>query len=959
MYNGIGLPTPRGSGTNGYIQSNKFFVKPKSARVDTSAAANPSPASGPEGAGGVRKANKDILEHDRKRQIQLRLLVLQETLADQGYTEAEMSEKIDEAKKSFEAELAGAADSRACLPPLGKKFADTQTHQIAARKEKQMETMRAALRIGEEKGDSKKVITKGPDDDDNNLNGFDSDGSDISKEKKGPKRPSNSKYSQKEKQYERDSDLERASPVREKKGKKLNEDRGNDPMYGGFDSGADDGKANKRKDGKVKPINFNRRLEDNYLGIDDETEDGSNMKNHKRGRRSDSDESEFEKDDSYRRKTKEKHMKLDQKEVSNHFDGDARTKSIMKDIKNKTDSKIADGKRLLDKKKRRHDSVEESFGTDSDKKYTKHKKTRRHDSDEESTDTDSVKKYAKHKKSKRHDSDEESTDNDSGKKYAKHKKSVRHDSNEESTDTDRGKKYAKHKKSVRHDSDEESTDTDRGKKYTKHKKSMRHDSDEESTDTDSGKKYTKHKKSRQRDSNEESSDNDSGRKFAKYKKSRQYDSDEECPDVDSSKKYAKHKKSRRHDSDDESSSDRGEKQAKRKKTTKSIGTKNQQHKTSDESSDTDCGKKKETKKYVKHNESRIKADSVSVSESDGYSSYSSDANSDYGKERKNARKTDVKGVKKHSSIGKQGFTNKNDNEDDEGKLKGGSHYDEDDRKIQKVKSLRRDEKGDYIHSGRETTDIYGQHHLERNGRDLYYVKHTDVLDKRHDEVVERDGRKHGYRHRVYDDHVEGYVRSDKLSDKPSLKAYSSDSRRRVANDERPRNKLVSESFNAEGRHGSRRMYDKQDYEDGKRLKHLDKHSSKDCFEGKHDSEAYDLENKTDGAKTSEDNQVYEDRKRTRYEGKQASKEQFSRDRHGNRNVHEVDQRHEDLKRCVRDKHSSEEYLTEDKYVGRRHREDHQNYGDNRSRYGEFQKYHKRDRYDQGGSEDKGRHHKPL
>ncbi|OAY66745.1 Serine/arginine repetitive matrix protein 2 [Ananas comosus] len=29
MYNGIGLQTPRGSGTNGYIQTNKFFVKPR------------------------------------------------------------------------------------------------------------------------------------------------------------------------------------------------------------------------------------------------------------------------------------------------------------------------------------------------------------------------------------------------------------------------------------------------------------------------------------------------------------------------------------------------------------------------------------------------------------------------------------------------------------------------------------------------------------------------------------------------------------------------------------------------------------------------------------------------------------------------------------------------------------------------------------------------------------------
>ena len=32
MYNGIGLRTARGSGTNGYVQSNRAFVKPVNVR---------------------------------------------------------------------------------------------------------------------------------------------------------------------------------------------------------------------------------------------------------------------------------------------------------------------------------------------------------------------------------------------------------------------------------------------------------------------------------------------------------------------------------------------------------------------------------------------------------------------------------------------------------------------------------------------------------------------------------------------------------------------------------------------------------------------------------------------------------------------------------------------------------------------------------------------------------------
>lgn len=100
MYNGIGLQTPRGSGTNGYIQGNKFFIRPKSGRL----AETTKGFEANQGTGGVtRKANKDILEHDRKRQIELKLVILQDTLIDQGYTDAETAEKLEEARKTLEA----------------------------------------------------------------------------------------------------------------------------------------------------------------------------------------------------------------------------------------------------------------------------------------------------------------------------------------------------------------------------------------------------------------------------------------------------------------------------------------------------------------------------------------------------------------------------------------------------------------------------------------------------------------------------------------------------------------------------------------------------------------------------------------------------------------------------------------------------------------------------------------
>ncbi|KAM5569860.1 hypothetical protein ABKV19_017062 [Rosa sericea] len=103
MYNGIGLQTPRGSGTNGNIQTNKFFIRSKTGKV----AENSRGFEGDQGMAGVtKKANRDILEHDRKRQIELKLVVLEENLSDQGFTEAEIGEKVAEARRTLEAAAA-------------------------------------------------------------------------------------------------------------------------------------------------------------------------------------------------------------------------------------------------------------------------------------------------------------------------------------------------------------------------------------------------------------------------------------------------------------------------------------------------------------------------------------------------------------------------------------------------------------------------------------------------------------------------------------------------------------------------------------------------------------------------------------------------------------------------------------------------------------------------------------
>ena len=68
MYNGIGLQTVRGSGTNGYVQNNLSFVKQTRDKVKyrdeddlkrLEAQVNPEP-------------NEEILDHQRKRKIELK-----------------------------------------------------------------------------------------------------------------------------------------------------------------------------------------------------------------------------------------------------------------------------------------------------------------------------------------------------------------------------------------------------------------------------------------------------------------------------------------------------------------------------------------------------------------------------------------------------------------------------------------------------------------------------------------------------------------------------------------------------------------------------------------------------------------------------------------------------------------------------------------------------------------------
>ncbi|KAF4374743.1 hypothetical protein F8388_020264 [Cannabis sativa] len=418
MYNGIGLQTPRGSGTNGYIQSNKFFVRPKTGKV----AENTRGFEGDQGMAGVsRKANKDILEHDRKRQIELKLVVLEDKLTDQGYTDAEIAEKLAEARTTLEA---AASSEDTGVFSLDKKVADTQSHQIAARKEKQMETLRAAFGIRDAEPDEEE---EGEIDDglgSSQKNGMDDDGKHQKREHSFLDRDSGWKKRTEEKNKSEKDVLKKSTKESTRKKEEYRKRR-----HGDESSDTDDSARNSRA------VRKKHRKHSN--GSDDEDFDKKRLvaKKLKKNRRHDSDDSDSAtSDDSGSSSTDDS----DSATSYDSFDTDGSARNL----------------KAVRKKHRRS-----GRGSDKeDKKYKvaqKHKKSRRNDSDDtdSATSDDDVSKKNSRKQAKksekshkRHDSDDDSsTDEDLSKarsikgKVHTRRTERRHDSEDES-DPASGKK---------------------------------------------------------------------------------------------------------------------------------------------------------------------------------------------------------------------------------------------------------------------------------------------------------------------------------------------------------------------------------------------------------------------------------------------------------------------------------------------------------------------------------------
>jgi serine/arginine repetitive matrix protein 2 len=137
MYNGIGLTTPRGSGTSGHITKNLSHVKPEFFRnkidINTGKSKNGDLQGMISG-----KANKEILDHNKKREIESKLYEMQEMMVEQGYSDEEIKSKIDKEKRKLEDR--GFESSK-------KKGSSTDTHMRDSRKKEEDLRIRNAFGI--------------------------------------------------------------------------------------------------------------------------------------------------------------------------------------------------------------------------------------------------------------------------------------------------------------------------------------------------------------------------------------------------------------------------------------------------------------------------------------------------------------------------------------------------------------------------------------------------------------------------------------------------------------------------------------------------------------------------------------------------------------------------------------------------------------------------------------------
>lgn len=140
MSSNVGLSTPRGSGTSGYVQRNLSVLKPRDAGVGVPYTLDGNRGAPPK----TRKPDEDILKHDRLREIEVKVLELRDELEDAGKLdddeiEAETEKLREKLTREMERSRSGTGGGSK------SRLKSYQVHELAEAKERESERLRRAL----------------------------------------------------------------------------------------------------------------------------------------------------------------------------------------------------------------------------------------------------------------------------------------------------------------------------------------------------------------------------------------------------------------------------------------------------------------------------------------------------------------------------------------------------------------------------------------------------------------------------------------------------------------------------------------------------------------------------------------------------------------------------------------------------------------------------------------------
>ncbi|RKF71741.1 Pre-mRNA-splicing factor CWC21 [Golovinomyces cichoracearum] len=135
MSSNVGLCTPRGSGTSGYVQRNLAYIKPrdrsKPYSVDIDSRKHRQ-----------RQPDKDILDHARKREIEVKVFELRDKLEEEGIDEEAIETQTEALRRKLVKENKNPADISD-----SKNIKIHDVHGLAEAKIKQEHRLRNALGI--------------------------------------------------------------------------------------------------------------------------------------------------------------------------------------------------------------------------------------------------------------------------------------------------------------------------------------------------------------------------------------------------------------------------------------------------------------------------------------------------------------------------------------------------------------------------------------------------------------------------------------------------------------------------------------------------------------------------------------------------------------------------------------------------------------------------------------------